>query len=207
MYEIEIYLTGVYEEKKMYFVGLIKTPEQQVVIHRIIYGTEIECRINATGIILNFVKNTDLLITVYTDFEDIVLWGNGMKKAVSQRARDFLNYLKRRRKKQQIIFQNKLSPDMLKELTKNLQSCEEKQIITPNPFKTKNEDITSVLQKTPMNFRVIVKDKDGKVFADYNQEDFGGTLKDATFFADWYESESRNENSIFYRYTVIRTGF
>ena len=57
-----------------------------------------------------------------------------------------------------------------------------------------------------MMFRVTVTDKDGKILADYNQEDFGGVLKDAVFFADWYEAESKNEDSIFYKCVVKRTG-
>lgn len=207
MYEIEIYLTGIYEENKMHFVGLIKAPKQQSVVRRLISGTEIECRINATGIMLNLVSNTDLPIVVYTNFEDIVLWGNGMKKVVSQRARDFFNYLKRRRKKQRVAFQNKLSSDMLKELIRLLQGQAEEQTATVNPFKAKNRDaVTSLIQKMPMTFRVTVTDKDGKILADYNQEDFGGVLKDAVFFADWYETESKNEDSIFYKCVVKRTG-
>ena len=92
-----IYLTGIYTEDthKMHFVGLLVSGQgTPKAIHKIISGNETECRVNAMGILLNFVKDHTLPIFVYTDFNDIVRWGNGTQRAVSKRARDFLTYLK-----------------------------------------------------------------------------------------------------------------
>lgn len=93
-----IYLTGIYTEDthRMHFVGLLVSGQgTPKAIHKIISGNETECRVNAMGILLNFVKDHTLPIFVYTDFNDIVRWGNGTQRAVSKRARDFFNILKK----------------------------------------------------------------------------------------------------------------
>lgn len=60
-----IYLTGIYTEDthKMHFVGLLVSGQgTPKAIHKIISGNETECRVNAMGILLNFVKDRTLPI-------------------------------------------------------------------------------------------------------------------------------------------------
>jgi hypothetical protein len=205
-----IYLTGIYTEDthKMHFVGLLVSGQgTPKAIHKIISGNETECRVNAMGILLNFVKDHTLPIFVYTDFNDIVRWGNGTQRAVSKRARDFLTYLKKRRNEQEISFQLQI-PDAMKQIMMTiLQGQTEEQVTLQNPFKKKTVEMeTTEVKKPAPEFCVIVNNANGDSICNLNQNDFCGVLKDAVFLANWYESESRNKNSMFYRCVVERKG-
>ena len=159
------------------------------------------------GILLNFVKDRTLPIFVYTDFNDIVRWGNGTQKAISKRAKDFLTYLKKRRNEQEISFQLQI-PDAMKQIMMTiLQGQTEEQVTLRNPFKKKTVEMeTTEVKKPAPEFCVIVNNANGDFICNLNQNDFCGVLKDAVFLANWYESESRNKNSMFYRCVVERKG-
>ena len=62
---------------------------------------------------------------------------------------------------------------------------------TQNPFKNKKEPENSVgwglIQKK--KFRVIIYNIDGSILCDLDNKMFGGVLKDAVFFANWYEKQ------------------
>ena len=147
-----IYLTGIYTEDthKMHFVGLLVSGQgTPKAIHKIISGNETECRVNAMGILLNFVKDRTLPIFVYTDFNDIVRWGNGTQKAISKRAKDFLTYLKKRRNEQEISFQLQI-PDAMKQIMMTiLQGQTEEQVTLRNPFKKKTVEMETTEVKKP----------------------------------------------------------
>ena len=195
-----IYLTGIYTEDthKMHFVGLLVSGQgTPKAIHKIISGNETECRVNAMGILLNFVKDRTLPI-VYTDFNDICSLGEWNTKGYFQTSKRFFNILKKRRNEQEISFQLQI-PDAMKQIMMTiLQGQTEEQVTLRNPFKKKTVEMeTTEVKKPAPEFCVIVNNANGDSICNLNQNDFCGVLKDAVFLANWYESESGNKTVCF----------
>lgn len=128
-------------------------------------------------------------------------------KGLFPNEQEIFNILKKRRNEQEISFQLQI-PDAMKQIMMTiLQGQTEEQVTLQNPFRKKTAEIeTTEVKKPAPEFCVIVNNANGDSICNLNQNDFCGVLKDAVFLANWYESESRNKNSMFYRCVVERKG-
>lgn len=74
----------------------------------------------------------------------------------------------------------------------------------------KNEELIQEMknQSSPViHFGLVIKDSQGIIIRNLNESDFENGIMEAIEIANWYEDESRNNQSDFYRCSVERTGY
>lgn len=188
---IDIYITGVYDNYSMrYFASVVKENGSKMCLNGTVSGSRSETEVSVIGIALRYAYENNLDTTIYTDFIDAIKWAKGEWQANAQRIKEYVRYVKRVSKRITVVMQP-VSEDKLLELRYYLQDKDEPFKNIQNPFKSKKEPEKStgwgmIKEK---KFRVIIYNADGSILCDLDNEMFGGVLKDAVFFANWYEKQ------------------
>lgn len=203
---INAYITGAFDEKTktLSYEGVIEKEDgMKSRLKGTLSGSAPETQVSAVGVLLKVLVENRLDAVIYTDFVIAVSLVEGKVNALSKRSRDYVRYVKKAKNLIELSF----VPDIPKEKRSVFNTGEQAgQSAVQNPFKKEKKQVaTSVKwQKPAPKFRVVVYKADKSVLCDLDSYDFGGVLKDAMYFADWYEKEGKDKNSIFYGCQVER---
>lgn len=163
-----------------------------------ILGSKLEAELQAVQIALKYAYTQKEDVTVYADFTNIQKRVNGRIKAASQSAKEFAAFVSKAR--------DKINIQIVEELPNRERKILEYML---NNFFSNGDELRGEWQQCKIewkkpSFRVVVRDREGKVLCDLNENHFGGVIADAIQFANWYECEAQNTTSDYFGVTVER---
>lgn len=204
---INAYITGNFDKDKstLSYEGVIEKEDgMKSRLKGTLSGSVPETQVSAVGVLLKVLADNRFDAVIYTDFAIAVKLVEGKIKALSKRTKDFVRYVKKIENLIDISFVSDIPKEKLAYFGKETEQAEQSAV--QNPFKKDKKQTSSAVrwQKPAPKFQVIVYNADGTVLCSPNDYDFGGIIKDAVYFADWYEKEGKDKSSMFYGCRVER---
>lgn len=204
---INAYITGDFDKDKstLSYEGVIEKEDgMKSRLKGTLSGSIPETQVSAVGVLLKVLAENRLDAIIYTDFTIAVNLAEGKVKALSKRTKDYVRYVKKTQNLIELSFVSDIPKEKRIFFYADREQAEQSTVL--NPFKKEKKQVSTAVQwqKPAPKFRVIVYKADGSILCDLNSYDFGGVLKDAVYFSDWYEKEGRDKNSIFYGCRVER---